>query len=194
MQRNVSSPNLQTDPFEELISSPRSVSNANSPAKTPNEPNYSRSHFDSVKQQPPPPQQPQGKKSGDIFEDLLGSQGYAFTSKKDAGPRTINEMRREEQAKVTDPDRLKVLDWTEGKTNNIRALLTSLHTVVWGEAKWSQCHMHQLISTAEVKKAYRKACIAVHPDKHIGTENEKLAKMIFMELNNAWTEFEKDNS
>ena len=46
----------------------------------------------------------------DAFGDLLGSQGYTFTAKKDSGPRTINEMRREDQAKVTDPDKLKVLN------------------------------------------------------------------------------------
>lgn len=52
--------------------------------------------------------------------------------------------------------------------------------------------MHQLVSHAEVKKTYRKACLAVHPDKQAGTDNEKIAKMIFMELNDAWSEFEND--
>ncbi|KAK7866852.1 hypothetical protein R5R35_006024 [Gryllus longicercus] len=154
---------------------------------------YSRSHFDSLNKQAD-----QGKgtkpKSGDVFGDLLGSQGYAFASKKEAGPRTINEMRKEEIAKEMDPDRLKILDWTEGKTHNIRALLVSMHTVLWEDAKWNKVEMHQLVSAADVKKAYRRACLAVHPDKQMGTPNEKIAKMIFMELNNAWSDFENDAS
>lgn len=56
---------------------------------------------------------------------------------------------------------------TEGKKNNIRALLCSMHTVLWPDAKWTKCEMHQLVSAADVKKAYRKACLAVHPDKVI---------------------------
>lgn len=70
--------------------------------------------------------------------------------------------------------------------------------------------MHQLVTPADVKKAYRKACLAVHPDKvfnisiffcylltclvsqQTGTEFENLAKLIFMELNNAWSDFEND--
>lgn len=28
--------------------------------------------------------------------------------------------------------------------------------------------------------------------QHNGTENEEIAKLIFMELNNAWTDFEND--
>lgn len=54
---------------------------------------------------------------------------------------------------------------TEGKKNNIRALLCSMHTVLWTDAKWQKCEMHQLVSATDVKKAYRKACLAVHPDK-----------------------------
>uniref|UniRef100_A0A8W7PNF0 Cyclin-G-associated kinase n=1 Tax=Anopheles coluzzii TaxID=1518534 RepID=A0A8W7PNF0_ANOCL len=108
------------------------------------------------------------------------------------GPRTMNDMRKEELVREMDPERVKLMEWTEGKKNNIRALLCTVHTVLWPGAKWTKCEMHQLVSAADVKKIYRKACLAVHPDKHTGTENESMAKMIFMELNNAWTEFESD--
>lgn len=108
-------------------------------------------------------------KTGDAFEDLLGSQGYNFFSSRKAekdSPKTINQMRKVEQAKTMDPDKLKVSEWTEGKKSNLRALLCSLHTVLWPEAdRWQRYEMHQLVSPADVKKAYRKACLAVHPDK-----------------------------
>lgn len=93
-----------------------------------------------------------------------------------------------------------------------------MHTVLWTDAKWQKCEMHQLVSAADVKKAYRKACLAVHPDKvssieqnsrgannfdldffyalfqQAGTDNETIAKMVFMELNNAWSDFENDST
>ncbi|XP_015603021.1 cyclin-G-associated kinase [Cephus cinctus] len=138
------------------------------------------------------------KTGGDAFEDLLGSQGYNFFSSRKAekeSPKTINQMRKVEAAKTMDPDRLKVSEWTEGKKGNLRALLCSLHTVLWPEAdRWQRYEMHQLVSAADVKKAYRKACLAVHPDKQAGTANENIAKLIFMELNNAWSTFENDAS
>lgn len=47
--------------------------------------------------------------AGDMFGDLLGTQGFDFTStKRDSGPKTINAMRKEELAKDIDPDKLKV--------------------------------------------------------------------------------------
>lgn len=52
---------------------------------------------------------PRPKVAGDMFGDLLGTQGFDFSSsKKDSGPRTINAMRKEEMAKDMDPDKLKV--------------------------------------------------------------------------------------
>lgn len=60
----------------------------------------------------------------------------------------------------------QILQWTQGKERNIRALLCSLHTVLWdGEERWKQIGMHDLVSPEQVKKWYRKAVLAVHPDK-----------------------------
>lgn len=102
----------------------------------------------------------------DQFEDLLGSQGFSGIGKKDAGPTTIGEMRKHEIFKEMDPDKIKILEWTEKKERNIRALLCSLHTVIWDEdTRWKEVGMHQLVSHADVKKMYRRACLAVHPDK-----------------------------
>ncbi|XP_055696686.1 cyclin-G-associated kinase [Lutzomyia longipalpis] len=154
---------------------------------------YSRTHF-SETFQTADNQKAKGATGGDIFADILGSQGYTFGSKNSQGPRSINEMRKEEITKDMDPEKLKILEWTDGKKNNIRALLCSMHVILWSDAKWNKCEMHQLVSAADVKKAYRKACLAVHPDKQVGTENENIAKMIFMELNNAWSDFENDKS
>ncbi|KAL3268396.1 hypothetical protein HHI36_007512 [Cryptolaemus montrouzieri] len=168
--------------------SPGHTPMAKSPADS--RPDYSRSHFDMSKNGGIPNGDKTKPKSEDIFGDLLGSQGYTFTGKKDNTPRSINEMRKEELATTMDPEKLKIVEWTDGKKNNIRALLCSLHTVLWEGTKWSKCDMHQLVTAADVKKAYRKACLAVHPDKQTGTENENLAKLIFMELNNAWSDFE----
>ena len=43
------------------------------------------------------------------------------------------------------------MDWIEGKERNIRALLSTLHTVLWkDEAKWKQVGMHQLVNANDV--------------------------------------------
>ena len=64
-----------------------------------------------------------------------------------------------------DPMRIKVMEWKEGKTRNIRALLCSLNSIIWEGCNWQPIGMHQLVATSDVKKMYRKACLAVHPDK-----------------------------
>ncbi len=52
--------------------------------------------------------------------------------------------------------------------------------------------MHQLVTFNDVKKMYRKACLAVHPDKQTGTDNEELSKLVFTELNDGWSKFQED--
>ncbi|KAJ8376232.1 hypothetical protein SKAU_G00068120 [Synaphobranchus kaupii] len=125
------------------------------------------------------------------FDDLLSGQGFAGGKEK-KGPKTIAEMRKEEMAKGVDPEKLNILDWIEGKERNIRALLSTLHTVLWeGETRWKPVGMADLVTPEQVKKVYRKAVLVVHPDKATGEPYEQYAKMIFMELNDAWSEFER---
>lgn len=52
--------------------------------------------------------------------------------------------------------------------------------------------MHQLVTFNDVKKMYRKAALAVHPDKLVGSEHEGLAKLVFTELNDGWAKFQED--
>ncbi|XP_034092578.1 cyclin-G-associated kinase isoform X2 [Gymnodraco acuticeps] len=126
----------------------------------------------------------------DDFEDLLSTQGFASRPDR-KGPRTIAEMRRQELTKDIDPLKLQILDWIEGKERNIRALLSTLHTVLWeGETRWKPVGMAELVTPDQVKKFYRKAVLIVHPDKATDKPYEHYAKMIFMELNDAWSEFE----
>uniref|UniRef100_A0A8C5LTD5 Cyclin-G-associated kinase n=1 Tax=Leptobrachium leishanense TaxID=445787 RepID=A0A8C5LTD5_9ANUR len=107
---------------------------------------------------------PKPKVSESDFGDLLSNQG--FSAKCDKGPRTIAEMRRQELTKDIDPLKLKILDWIEGKERNIRALISTLHTVLWeGETKWKSVGMSELVTPDQVKKYYRKAVLVVHPDK-----------------------------
>lgn len=61
---------------------------------------------------------------------------------------------------------LQILEWIEGKERNIRALLSTMHTVLWaGETKWKPIGMADLVTPEQVKKVYRKAVLVVHPDK-----------------------------
>lgn len=61
---------------------------------------------------------------------------------------------------------IQILDWIEGKERNIRALLSTMHTVLWeGETRWKPVGMADLVTPEQVKKVYRKAVLVVHPDK-----------------------------
>ncbi|XP_032488328.1 cyclin-G-associated kinase isoform X3 [Phocoena sinus] len=137
---------------------------------------------------------PKPRVSENDFEDLLSNQG--FSSRADRkGPRTIAEMRRQDQARDSDPLKLKLLDWTEGKERNIRALLSTLHTALWdNESRWTPVGMADLVTPAQVKKQYRRAVLVVHPDKARGQPYEQHARMVFMELSDAWAEFESQGS
>ncbi|CAH8581483.1 unnamed protein product [Schistosoma turkestanicum] len=130
----------------------------------------------------------------DAFSDLLGGFASSRTHNTDDNkqPKTVNQIRREKMAKTTDPEQLKVYDWAEGKDRNLRALLCSLPTILWDGARWKNVGMADLITRDQVKRQYRNAARAVHPDKWMGTSHENIARLVFVELNDAMAEFDKD--
>ena len=127
------------------------------------------------------------------FADLLGGFNVSSTA-TESGGKSLKDLRNQQQAQYMDPDEVKIRDWVDGKEGNIRGLLCSLHKVVWPESPWEECGMHQLVTPSDVKKMWRKALLATHPDKQVGTANEKISKMIMIELNDAWDKYQNSGA
>lgn len=91
----------------------------------------------------------------------------------------------------------KLKSWAEdnGRTKNIRTLLSTMHVVMWEGSKWAEVNMGKLINPTDVKKHYRKAMIVVHPDKSGGRNAEQLfiAERVCAAVSTAWEEFTKTN-
>jgi len=87
--------------------------------------------------------------------------------------------------------------WRKGKETNIRALLASLEAVLWAEVLHGVKvpGMAELVTQAQVKKAYVRAIGRVHPDKlnasNSTVEQRMLANGVFGTLNEAWIACQK---
>lgn len=127
------------------------------------------------------------------FDDLLESFGATLPSNGTAcsSQRLLANDASSYDGFGIDP-KVKILDWKDSRRGNIRALLSSLHLVLSDEFRWKQIGMHQLVTDADVKKIYRLACLAVHPDKvtNCDEDTKEMANMVFTELNEAWSKFE----
>eukprot|EP00887_Chlorella_sp_A99_P002539 scaffold6.g2539.t1 len=98
------------------------------------------------------------------------------------------------KVELRDTLRPRITAWTAGKKDNIRALLASLHTVLWEDSGWAPASMADMVDNARVKRMYMKANLVVHPDKvkqKGGTlEQVATADMVFDVLKVAWAKFE----
>ncbi|CAD7705465.1 unnamed protein product [Ostreobium quekettii] len=85
--------------------------------------------------------------------------------------------------------------WKDQHRANIRGMLTSLHTMLWEGTSWKILTVADVLEPGQVKKAYMKANLIVHPDKvrqKNGTnEQVVIADMVFDALKEAWNEFQK---
>ena len=122
---------------------------------------------------------------------------------RESQAKALQEVRdREERKKKEEADedevrrRLEpvIKQWSEehGKKKQLRALLASLHTILWSGAQWKQIGIGDLLDDKKVKLAFHKASRVVHPDKthHLEAEQRFLAKRIFDALSQAKNEFD----
>ena len=101
----------------------------------PKQPHYARSFFSEIEtlSKPTGSSGVNPKITADQFEDLL--QGFTKTASN--ANTKLAELQKQgllENGSL-DPISLKVREWKENKKNNVRALIGSLHTVVWPECK-----------------------------------------------------------
>lgn len=109
------------NPTSQGARSPMDGQPAAAPPLNSQKPDYNRSHFETKQKQNGAGASnisngatgaaASGGGTGDIFADILGQQGYNFATKSQIGPRSINEMRKEELIKDMDPDKLRIMEW-----------------------------------------------------------------------------------
>ncbi|KAK9836583.1 hypothetical protein WJX74_003588 [Apatococcus lobatus] len=101
---------------------------------------------------------------------------------------------KEQRGSIRDQLKPRIEQWQAGKKDNIRALLSTLHTVLWEGSGWTPPGLTDLVELNRVKKSYMKANLIIHPDKvqsRGGTaEQIVIADMAFDALKTAWAKFE----
>eukprot|EP00210_Caulerpa_lentillifera_P005379 g5141.t1 len=104
------------------------------------------------------------------------------------------EENRELLIKLKDQHLKKVVEWKERHANNMRGLLTSLESVLWEDSGWKPLTVGDVLEPIQVKKAYMKANLIIHPDKVKqkggSAEQVVLADMVFNVLKEGWKEFQ----
>ena len=100
-------------------------------------------------------------------------------------------MKKEERRKNTDPDKMRVEEWSEGKEKNVRALLSTLEKALWAGAEWAQVSFAALSDDKVLRKTYQKACLLTHPDRCQSAPHKDTANDIFVLINQAM-EIEKN--
>ncbi|KHG23303.1 hypothetical protein F383_08440 [Gossypium arboreum] len=86
--------------------------------------------------------------------------------------------------------------WSSGKEGNLRALLSTLQYILGPESGWQPIPLTEVITSAAVKKAYRKATLCVHPDKlqqrGASIHQKYICEKVFDLLKEAWNRFNSE--
>lgn len=86
--------------------------------------------------------------------------------------------------------------WSSGKEGNLRALLSTLQYILGSNSGWQPVSLTEIITTTAVKKAYRKATLAVHPDKlqqrGASIQQKYICEKVFDLLKAAWNKFNSE--
>ncbi|MCD7448486.1 hypothetical protein HAX54_042623 [Datura stramonium] len=87
----------------------------------------------------------------------------------------------------------KIKQWSQGRKGNIRSLLSTLQLVLWPESGWKPVALMDLIEGNQVKRAYQRALLYIHPDKlqqkGAAAHQKYIAEKVFDILQEAWDHF-----
>jgi hypothetical protein len=124
---------------------------------------------------------------------MKASQDKALAEVREREEKKKKEDEEEDAARKRLEPMIKAWSEEHGKKKQLRALLGTLHTILWPGANWQPISLGDLLDDGKVKRAFHKASRVVHPDKthHLGPEERFLAKRIFDSLSQAKTEFDE---
>ncbi|BAT75459.1 hypothetical protein VIGAN_01332600 [Vigna angularis var. angularis] len=77
----------------------------------------------------------------------------------------VAQKEQAERNRLAETLDIEVRRWSSGKEGNLRALLSTLQYILGPDSGWQPIPLTDVITSAAVKKAYRKATLCVHPDK-----------------------------
>ncbi|WJX52961.1 hypothetical protein P8452_39018 [Trifolium repens] len=134
-------------------------------------------------------------------ESSMGNNGNDKTV-QEQGSRDASEYHPDEIVKVQHPKKQRTdtekLDenirmWSSSKESDIRLLLSTLHHILWPESGWHTIPLVNLIEKSQVKRAYQKARLCLHPDKlqqkGATVLHKYVAEQAFSILQDAWAAF-----
>jgi hypothetical protein len=124
--------------------------------------------------------------------EMRTSQQKALQDVREREQKKKNAEVEEDVVRKNLEPRIKVWSEEHGKKKQLRALLASLHTILWPGADWKLISIGDVLDDGQVKRQYFKATRVVHPDKthHLDAEKRFLAKRVFDALSQAKTEFD----
>jgi hypothetical protein len=126
----------------------------------------------------------------EAIEDKVRS---ALEFKKEVDQKKEREQLEFDSAKVKHEQALNTWATNNKEKRNVRTLLSTMHNVLPSDSKWKALGLGDVLEPSQVKKAYRKAMLVVHPDHCINLDSEHkfICKRVFEALNEAYDEFTK---
>ncbi|KAK7399960.1 hypothetical protein VNO78_11158 [Psophocarpus tetragonolobus] len=108
----------------------------------------------------------------------------------DDGIRVVHTQKQQTETEKLDRD---IRLWSSGNETDIRLLLSTLHHILRPESGWNAILFMSLLESSQVKKAYQKARLCLHPDKlqqrGATTLQKYVAEKAFSILQDAWAAF-----
>ncbi|XP_057778108.1 uncharacterized protein LOC130996860 [Salvia miltiorrhiza] len=108
----------------------------------------------------------------------------------------LAQKEREERNRVAEALDAEVKRWSSGKQGNLRALLSTLQYILGPDSGWHPVSLTEVITSAAVKRAYRRATLCVHPDKlqqrGATIQQKYICEKVFDLLKEAWNKFNSE--